>query len=404
MEAFRMTRRIAVVGAGPGGLAAALLLSAAGAEVTVFERHGTVGGRSATIAAHTEAGAFRFDMGPTFFLYPRVLQEIFAQCGQDLADHVELTRLDPHYDLVFGGGATLRATGDMPRMQREIARLAPQDAAALPRFMADNRRKLALFRPVLKSPMESLRSLAAPDMLRALKMLRPLRSVDTDLASYFADERIRLAFSFQSKYLGMSPFRCPSLFTILAFMEYEHGVFHPRGGTGAVMQAMARLAEAQGARIRLNTPVTSLVMQGSRAAGLRTATGEERFDAVVLNADFADAMTKLVPDAARRRWTNKRIARKKFSCSTFMLYLGLEGTQDDLAHHTIYLTEDYRRNVADIEAGRAPAEPSFYVQNACVTDPGLAPAGHSTLYVLVPVGNLAKRAAARPWPGSSASA
>lgn len=395
-----MTKRIAVVGAGPGGLAAAMLLSAAGAEVVVFERHARVGGRSATIEAPSAAGMFRFDMGPTFFLYPRVLADIFAQCGRELAREVDLMRLDPHYDLLFEAGGRIRATADLPRLQEEVARLAPADAAALPRFMSDNRLKLELFRPVLESPFNGWRDLVRPGMLRALPMLRPLRTVDSDLATYFADERVRLAFSFQSKYLGMSPFKCPSLFTILSFMEYEHGVFHPRGGCGAVMRAMARVAEAQGVEIRLSTPVAGLVMERGRAVGVRGDAGEERFDAVVLNADFADAMTKMVPNTARRRWTDKKIAGKKFSCSTFMLYLGLEGTQNDLAHHTIYLSEDYRRNVAEIEAGLAPSEPSFYVQNACVTDPELAPPGHSTLYVLVPVGNLSRNAA--DWPSLQA--
>lgn len=373
-----------------------MLLAAAGAEVTVFERHAQVGGRSATIAAASPAGAFQFDMGPTFFLYPRVLADIFAACGHALDREVELIKLDPHYDLLFEAGGRIRATPDLPRMQQEVGRLAPADAAALPRFMADNRAKLELFRPVLESPFNTLLDLVQPGMLRALPMLRPFRSVDGDLATYFADERVRLAFSFQSKYLGMSPFRCPSLFTILSFMEYEHGVFHPRGGCGAVMRAMARVAEDQGVTFHMSTPVTGLIMHGTRAAGIRTEAGDQLFDAVVLNADFADAMTKLVPDGARKRWSDRKIARKKFSCSTFMMYLGLEGTQDDLAHHTIYLSEDYRRNVAEIEAGRAPPDPSFYVQNACVTDPALAPPGHSTLYVLVPVGNLSK--SAEDWP------
>jgi phytoene desaturase len=120
-----------------------------------------------------------------------------------------------------------------------------------------------------------------------------------------------------------------------------------------------------------------------------------------VNADFAHAMRHLVPDRARRRWTDRKIAGKKFSCSTFMMYLGIEGRIDGLAHHTIYLSQDYRRNVADIEAGRAPADPSFYVQNACVTDPALAPPGHSTLYVLVPVGNMSHGAA--DWPAIAQS-
>ncbi len=384
-----------------------MLLSRAGADVTLFERHAQVGGRSATIEAHAEPGTFRFDMGPTFFLYPRVLQEIFAACGRDLADEVELIKLDPQYELVFEGGGRISASPDIARLQ---AALAPDDARALPRFMADNRAKLAAFKPILESPFNGLRDLVTPNMLRSLSLMRPHRTVDSDLGSYFKDERVRLAFSFQSKYLGMSPFRCPSLFTILSFMEYEFGVFHPRGGCGAVMSAMARVARAQGVRFRMSTPVEEVlvapdkagrsakggVKAANRARGVRTAAGEEAFDAVVLNADFAHAMRHLVPDTARRRWTDRKIAGKKFSCSTFMMYLGIEGSVEGLGHHTVYLSQDYRRNVADIEAGRAPSEPSFYVQNACVTDPGLAPPGHSTLYVLVPVGNLSKGAA--DWP------
>jgi phytoene desaturase len=397
-----MTQRVAIIGAGPGGLAAAMLLSRAGADVTVFERHGRVGGRSATIAARGEAGLFRFDMGPTFFLYPRVLTEIFASCGRDLAREVDLIRLDPQYELVFEAGGRIKASPNIERLQAAVAALAPEDAKALPRFMADNRAKLAAFKPVLENPFGKLTDLVSPHMLRSLPLMRPFRSVEGDLGTYFKDERVRLAFSFQSKYLGMSPFRCPSLFTILSFMEYEFGVFHPRGGCGAVMDAMANAARAQGVTFRMNTPVEKVLLsppdgkRRRRARGVRTADGEEAFDATLVNADFAHAMTSLVPNEARTRWTDRKITGKKFSCSTFMMYLGLKGSLDGIAHHTIYLSEDYRGNVADIEAGRAPADPSFYVQNACVTDDTLAPPGFSTLYVLVPVGNLSKHAA--DWP------
>lgn len=382
-----MTKRVGIIGAGPGGLAAAMLLAKAGVDVTVHEARDRVGGRSSTITAPTEAGTFRFDMGPTFFLYPRVLADIFAACGRSLDDEVELIRLDPQYHLIFEGGGEIQATGDMTRMAAELARFSPSDAAALPRFMADNRAKLAVFRPVLEGAFNSVRDLMRPDVLKGLSRLRPHRSVDTDLGTYFRDERIRLAFSFQSKYLGMSPFRCPSLFTILSFMEYEYGVYHPRGGTGAVMAAMARVARDLGAQIKLDDPVEEVLFEGRRATGVRTAAGSARYDALVVNADFAETMKRLVPDRLRRRWTDKRIGAKRFSCSTFMLYLGIEGTLPDLSHHTVYLAEDYRRNLAEIEAGLAPTNPSFYVQNACVTDPALAPPGHSTLYVLVPVGH-----------------
>ena len=380
-------KRVGIIGAGPGGLAAAMLLAKAGVDVTVHERRGSIGGRSSTITAPTDQGTFRFDMGPTFFLYPRVLADIFSACGRNLDDEVELIRLDPQYHLLFESGGEIRASGNMVRMAEEITRFSPADAAALPRFMADNRKKLAVFRPILEGAFNSVRDLARPDVLRGLSQLRPHRSVDTDLSSYFRDERVRLAFSFQSKYLGMSPFRCPSLFTILSFMEYEYGVYHPRGGTGAVMAAMARVARDLGAKIKLDDGVQDIQFEGRRATGVRTAAGVSTYDALVVNADFAETMKRLVPDAIRRRWTDKRIATKKFSCSTFMLYLGIEGTLPELSHHTVYLAGDYRRNLAEIEAGLAPANPSFYVQNACVSDPALAPPGHSTLYILVPVGH-----------------
>ena len=168
-------------------------------------------------------------------------------------------------------------------------------------------------------------------------------------------------------------------------MEHEYGVDHPHGGCGAIMGALARVARDLGVKIKRAEPVEEILFEGRRAVGVHSNGVEQRFDALVVNADLVQTMTNLVPDAIRRRWTDRRIATKKFSCSTFMMYLGLEGAFPDLAHHTIYLAKNYRRNLAEIEAAPAPGEPSFYVQNAYATDPALAPPGHSTLYVLVPV-------------------
>ena len=365
-----------------------MLLSQAGADVTVFERHDKVGGRSGTVEASTQQGRFHFDIGPTFFLYPRVLADIFASCGRNLDDAVELIRLDTHYDVIFEGQGRITASSDIPRLQRSVAELCPEDAANIPAFLADSRAKLAAFRPVLESPFNSAADLLKPDVLKSLRLLRPFTSVDGDLKRWFKDPRVRLGFSFQSKYLGMSPYRCPSLFTILAFMEYEFGIFHPRGGHGAVMRAMADAARQMGAKFRLGEPVREILFEGRRAVGVRTDAGTTQADAVVVNADFLNAMTTLVPNAKRKRWNDKRIAKAKLSCSTFMLYLGIEGRLENLAHHTIYLSEDYQRTLQDVEEGVVPpGEPCFYLQNACITDPALAPPNHSTLYVLVPVGH-----------------
>jgi len=378
-----MADTVNIIGAGPGGLATAMLLAKAGVRVRLLERLPVPGGRTSTI---TTPEGFRFDLGPTFFLYPRVLEEIFSSCGYDLRDEVEMVRLDPQYRLVFGGGGELLATPDIPRMEAEVSRLSPADAGSFTRFMTATREKFTRFAPFLEQPFESWMDLATPDLFKLMPLLKPWKSLDAELGTFFSDERIRLAFTFQSKYLGMSPFRCPSLFSILSFLEYEHGVYHPVGGCGAVSTAMARLAQDMGVEIRYEEPVESLEFAGRRITAVHTPCGRYAADATVVNADFARSMTRLVPDRLRRRWSDRKISSRRFSCSTFMLYLGIDGCYDDVAHHNIYLSENYRDNLADIEHRHVLSrDPSMYVQNACITDPSLAPRGMSTLYLLIPV-------------------
>ena len=375
-------RHVVIVGAGPGGLAAALLLAKSGVKVTIVERCGKVGGRTSTL----EQGGFKFDVGPTFFLYPKVLKEIFSAAGYDLDAEVPMTRLDPQYRLVFGAGGELLATPNVEQMTNAIAAISPDDALMFRHFITRNRTKLAKFLPFLQSPFESWRDLAKPEMMKLLPLLAPWRSLDDDLRVHFKDERIRLGFSFQSKYLGMSPFRCPSLFSILSFLEYEHGVFHPTGGCGAVTRAMARMARELGVEILLNEPVERVLVEQGKAIGVKTAHQSLAADAVIMNADFAGAMRRMLPNHLRKNWTDEKLAKKDYSCSTFMMYLGIDGRYDNVSHHTIYLAENYRENLRDIEElHRLSDNPSFYVQNASVTDPTLAPEGQSTLYILLPV-------------------
>lgn len=382
-----MGDRVVIIGAGPGGLASALLLRHAGLEVEIIERMDRVGGRTSAI----EHEGYRFDRGPTFFLYPRILEEVFASIGRDLHQEVPMVRLDPQYRLVFGNQGAMDATPDLSRMQEQVARFSPGDARRLPEFLSENRRKLETFAPILESPFGSWLNLFRPEVLRALPLVRPWRNLDADLKSFFKDERVRLAFSFQSKYLGMSPFQCPSLFTILSYLEYDHGVYHPIGGCSAVSERMAEIAREMGVTIRLEEEVQEILFSGRRAVGLVTDKGRQSFDALVVNADFAQAMTRLVPEDVRPRWNDKKISTRKYSCSTFMLYLGVDGPVD-AAHHTIYFSNEYVQNIEDIATNfQLPEDPSFYLCNPCVTDPSMAPEGKSSLYLLVPVSHMHER-------------
>jgi len=380
-QSFSPVKEVIIVGAGPGGLASAILLASQGVDVKIIERLPIVGGRTSSI----EADGYKFDLGPTFFLYPRVLEEIFRAAGAELRDEVELVRLDPQYRIQFGRGGEIDCTSDVGRMEKQIAALSVQDAPGFQRFLSENRNKLALMEPCLETSFDSWRSVFNRRLLRMLPMLRPHQSLDAYLKRFFADERVRLAFCFQSKYLGMSPFRCPSLFSILSFLEYEHGVWHPIGGCAAITAAMARVAQRLGVKIHLNEPVKEILFEKRKAIGVRTDNHIYKADSVVVNADFARAMEKLVPDKLRRRWTNRKLARKKYSCSIFMMYLGIEGRYD-LPHHNIHISENYEQNLAEIEDQHVlSGDPSCYVQNASVTDPTLAPKGHSALYILAPV-------------------
>lgn len=379
-----MNKRVVIIGAGPGGLATSILLAAAGCDVTLIEARERVGGRT---SSREEAG-FRFDNGPTFFLYPQILESIFESAGRRLRDEVELTSLETLYRVVFGDGSSLDATSDIAELSRRVAELSPSDAEGVARFFADNDRKFDSFLPFLQQPFLGTKALLDPKLIALLPALAPWRQLDRELERYFDDPRVRMAFSFQALYLGMTPRTCPSLFSILPLIEYRFGVFHPKGGCGAIMDAMARVAGELGVDVRLNEPVRNLAFAGRRVSGVVTDAGRVEADAVVMNADFAAAMRALVPNALRRRWNDRRIDRQNYSCSTFMLYLGIEGDYPEQPHHTVYIPSDYRRNLDDIEQARGlTTDPAFYAQNASVTDDSLAPEGHSTLYMLLPVAN-----------------
>ena len=381
------TPSVAIIGAGPGGLASALLLAKSGVDVTVFERSSSVGGRNKVF----DRDGFKFDLGPTFFHYPEVIEDIFKAIGKDAHKELNLHRLEMNYRLIFGQGGVLDCTSDLDEMTERIRGLSgDSNANAFRRYVVDNRLKLHKSKACLQEPWYGPTDLLSKRAMRVAGVLRPQRSVAGDLMKLFDDDRLMLAMSFQTKYLGMSPFNCPSLFTMLAFLEYEYGIFHPMGGLGSVSERMASIAKDLGVTFRMNEAVESVIMDGKTIKGVRTAEGEFFADKVVMNADFANGMTQLFPDNVRKKWSNKKIDKKKYSCSTFMIYLGIDKVYEDLPHHQIYASANYEKNLEDIEKNHKLTwdDPSIYVQNACVVDPSLAPEGCSTVYALVPVSHI----------------
>nr|WP_251127396.1 MULTISPECIES: phytoene desaturase family protein [unclassified Exiguobacterium] len=378
-------QRVAVIGAGPGGLAAAMLLAHRGVDVTVFEKQPFVGGRTSRL----QVGEFTFDRGPTFLNMPYILEEIFEETGRDLHDYVEMKQLEPMYDLYFDRGTRqLSMTTDRDEMHRAIEEQFPGNGEGYERFMSEQAIKLSKLMPVLQTAHDKLTDYVSLRVLKALPFLSIGKSLYDVLSEYFTSEELKYAFTFQAKYLGMSAWECPGGFSILSYMEHAYGVHHPIGGVNQLCHAMARVIEEDGGVIRLGEPVERLLLEDKKVTGLVAGSVHYAFDEVVIGADFAHAMTSLVPDGQLSKWSPAQLKKKRYSCSTFMLYLGLNHVYEDVAHHSIHFADDYELNVKEMTKELKLSDDfSFYVQNASRIDPTLAPAGKSSLYVLVPVPN-----------------
>ena len=379
-----MSKRIAVVGAGPGGLAASMLLAARGFRVTVFEKQPRLGGRNSEIVL---GGKYRFDTGPTFLMMKYLLDEVFQEAGRRSQDYLDCRRIDPMYKLLFDG-KSMHVRSDPQAMALEIERVFPGEGEGLSRFHARESRRFEALYPCLQKDYGTLSSFFSSQLLAAFPHVAAGRSLYDVLAEYFRSEELRLAFTFQAKYLGMSPWECPGLFAMIPYTEHAHGIYHVMGGLCRISESFAKVAREHGAEIRLNTPVKRVLVRDRSACGVELENGERiEADDVVLNADFGHAMENLFPPGSLRRYTPEKLAEKKFSCSTFMMYLGLD-RQYDADFHTILFARNYHENLRDIsERFRLSEDISVYVRNASPLDRALAPEGHSALYILVPVPN-----------------
>lgn len=380
-----MPKKIAVIGAGPGGLAAAMLLASKGYKVDVYEKQAFIGGRNGAM----KIDGFTFDIGPTFLSMPEIAEELFEASGRNLHDYIDLKELKHLYRLYFSD-KEVDMYRDPEKMKREIAAHFPGDEKNYDAFMNDTRKKMDRLKPILQNKMDSFHQYLSWNVLRALPQLSLGKSVYDVLSEYFTHEQLKLAFTFQSKYLGMSPWECPGAFSILSWMEHEYGIYHPIGGLNQLSEAMAKVVKEYGGTIHLSNGVKKLNLDKQKTIqSLQLDNGETvEVDEVVINGDFAHVMTNLVDEGVLTKFSSEKLEKKHYSCSTFMIYLGIDKKYEELPHHSVLFANDYKKNVEEItKTYTLPENPSIYVQNASVTDETLAPEGQSTLYILAPVPN-----------------
>ncbi len=378
-------RHVAVVGAGPGGLTAAMILARRGFRVSVFEATERVGGRNAAL----RVGPYTFDTGPTFLVLPQVLEEVFAEAGADLHAVLDVRPVDPLYRLQFAD-KTLEPVTDPGAMKAAVEAVFPGHGPRLGPFLDRERRRFERLYPAMQTPFHQWRAFLRPQMLAAAPHVSPRQSLFSLMKDYFGDDDLAMSFTFQSKYLGMPPWACPALFAMLSYSEHAFGIHHVMGGLHRISSAMADVARGHGAEVHLGRSVKRVLTRGRAACGVELEDGEQiAADEVVLNADFGHAAEHLFAPGTLRKYTPAKLARKKLSCSTFMVYLGLD-RRYDLPHHTLCFAERYQDHIQSVfENG--PLEKndfSFYVRNAEATDTSQAPEGHSAMYVLVTTPNM----------------
>ncbi len=374
-----------VIGSGFGGLAAAVRLGARGYAVTVLEKLDAPGGR----AYVWRQDGFTFDAGPTIVTAPHLFEELWRLGGRRLADDVELRPMAPFYRIRFHDGATFDYSGDPAAMRAEVARLAPGDVAGYERFMAASEAICRIgFEELGHVPFGSWTDMARalPDLVR----LESWRTVYGLVAKHVRDPRLRVVLSFHPLLVGGNPFATTSVYALIASLERRWGVHYAMGGTGRLVQGLVRLIEGQGGVVRCNAEVAAITVANGRATGVRLAAGDAiAADVVVSNADSAWTYRYLLPPAARKRWTDRRIDRARYSMSLFVWYFGTRRRYPDVPHHTILLGPRYRALLEDIfERKTLAADFSLYLHRPTATDPSLAPGGCDAFYVLSPVPHL----------------
>ncbi len=380
----KLSKRVIVIGSGFGGLASAIRLQARGYDVELLEARDQLGGRA---SVYRQDG-FTFDAGPTVITAPFLIEEVFRAAGRRMQDYITLAPVDPFYRIEFSDGRNFEYNGDEKETERRVSAFAPQD-------LEGYRRMIVHARAIFQKGFVELADrpfLQLSDMLRVLPDLAKLQSYRTVygfVSRYVKDPMLRRVFSFHPLLVGGNPFQTTSIYALIHTLEREWGVHYAMGGTGAIIDAMGRVFRELGGRVRLSCAAKRMLMDGRRAVGVETITGEQLMaDAVVSNADIANTYRYLVPAGARRKYSDSKLESMRYSMSLFVIYFGTSKQYPDIRHHTIILGDRYQGLLDDIFNRKQLSDDfSLYLHRPTATDASMAPAGHDCWYVLIPVPN-----------------
>jgi len=378
-------KSVIVIGAGIGGLTAAIHLARRGLHVTIIEKNSHPGGRCDRLSRE----GHHFDTGPTLFVMPLLYEAEFRTLGASLREQLDLQRVDPTYHLVFDDGSKLALTSDMNSMQEQLESIQPRSFQGLLRYLqeGDLHYKITLDKIVNRNFSRAFDFFNFQN-LPLIFRLKALMNHYSNISAYFNSPRLKAAFTFQDIYMGLSPFEASAIFSMMPYTELAHGVWYPKGGMYSVAEALTGLANQTGVEFEFNVAVERLEVDGNKTQGLVLSDGRSiKPDFVLANADLPYIYNNLLPNDRDA----KRLSRKRFSCSVISFFWGVDQTYEALGPHTLFLADDYRENFESIIRELSlPANPSLYIHAPARLDPSMAPRGQDTLTAIVPVGHLSE--------------
>ncbi len=375
---------VLVIGAGLGGLALACRLAKNGKRVEIYEKNAFPGGR----AAQKKVKGYTIDLGPTFLLMPLEFEEFFAYCGKKMENVLPISPLEPNYRLHYWDNTHFDVSSNLPSMLKEIQRVSPQDENGFLRFLTHEQRVHDVIYPhfIAHSP-RSIWDIVFSTRIFSFLRADGFHSMWEHMENFFASAKLKLAFSFQSMYLGQSPLLTPATYAIIPYVELAQGVWYPSNGIYEIVFQMEKLAKELGVKIHYNADVLEIVIENNTAVGVKLQNGEIiRAETIVSNLDLPAAYSKLIPLELRKNYSDKKLTKMEYGCSAFMLYLGIDKDYPQLLHHNVFFSEDYLKNFEELfEQKVLPENPSLYVNVPTRTNPKFAPRGKHLLTILAPV-------------------
>lgn len=379
-------KNIIIIGGGIGGLGAAALLSKAGHKVTVIEKNDKVGGRANIF----KADGYTFDMGPSWYLMPDVFKNYFDLLEENISDHLDLVKLSPSYRVFFSNDKEIPVLDIHSDLEKDLPLFEQLEPGITPKLreylkLSGEQYEMAKHYFMYRNIGISADFLSYKLIKKGIQ-LNPIQTMQSYLNKWFESDRIKKILEYTLVFLGSDPAKTPALYNIMNFIDFDMGVYYPKGGIYEIIEALVRINKKHGTQFRTQAPVAKILVEQKKAVGVQLESGEElKADIVVSNADMWFTETQLL-DKRYQTYPERYWEKRILSPSAFIMYLGLDRKIDILSHHNLRFGEDWKQNFRELfDAPQLPNDPSYYICKPTETDPSLAPEGKDNLFVLVPI-------------------